>query len=67
LYFIFYNNLFISYFFVSRIGPGKVWREANPELISGENSAESLLERIRAEKKKNSPQRLKGRKGKTNK
>jgi type I restriction enzyme, S subunit len=26
------------------------WREAHPELISGENSAESLLARIRAEK-----------------
>lgn len=28
------------------------WREENPELISGENSAERLLERIQAEKKK---------------
>jgi type I restriction enzyme S subunit len=28
----------------------KEWREAHPELISGENSAESLLARIRAEK-----------------
>jgi type I restriction enzyme, S subunit len=28
----------------------KAWREENPELISGENSAESLLARIRAEK-----------------
>lgn len=26
------------------------WREANPELISGENSAEALLERIKAER-----------------
>ena len=48
----------------------KEWREAHPELISGENSAESLLARIREEKenqRKNSPQRLKGRKGKSNK
>ena len=46
------------------------WRAAHPELISGENSAESLLARIRAEKeslRKNSPQRLKGRRGKTKK
>ena len=28
----------------------KEWREENPELISGENSAEKLLERITAEK-----------------
>lgn len=28
------------------------WREENPELISGENSAELLLERIQTEKKK---------------
>lgn len=26
------------------------WREANPELISGENSAEALLEKIPAER-----------------
>ena len=48
----------------------KEWRLAHPELISGENSAESLLARIREEKenqRKNSPQRLKGRKGKSNK
>ena len=46
------------------------WRPAHPELISGENSAESLLARIREEKEslhKNSPQRLKGRRGKSNK
>jgi type I restriction enzyme S subunit len=30
----------------------KEWREAHPELISGENSAEKLLERIKAEKKR---------------
>jgi len=48
----------------------KEWRQAHPELISGENSAESLLARIREEKesqRKNSPQRLKGRRGKSNK
>lgn len=28
------------------------WREKNPELISGENSAEKLLERVKAEKEK---------------
>lgn len=27
------------------------WRDANPDLISGENSAESLLEKIKAERK----------------
>jgi len=46
------------------------WRAAHPELISGENSAESLLARIREEKAKLSkkpPQRLKGRRGKSNK
>jgi type I restriction enzyme, S subunit len=46
------------------------WRLAHPELISGENSAENLLARIWAEKeslRKNSPQRLKGRRGKSNK
>jgi type I restriction enzyme, S subunit len=46
------------------------WRLAHPELISGENSAENLLARIREEKeslRKNSPQRLKGRRGKTKK
>jgi len=42
------------------------WRETHPELISGENSAESLLARIQAEKK-DSPQRRKGREGKANK
>ncbi len=30
------------------------WREQNPELISGDNSAEALLARIKAEKKKTS-------------
>jgi type I restriction enzyme, S subunit len=48
----------------------KEWRLAHPEMISGENSAESLLARIREEKarlRKNSPQRLKGRRGKSNK
>lgn len=30
----------------------KDWREKHPELISGENSAEKLLERIKAEKEK---------------
>jgi type I restriction enzyme S subunit len=43
----------------------KEWREYHPELISGENSAEKLLERIKAEKeksRKNSPQRHQKRK-----
>ena len=31
------------------------WREANPELISGDNSAEALLERIKAERKAQKP------------
>jgi len=31
------------------------WREEHPELITGENSAEALLERIKAEKEKNTP------------
>ena len=31
------------------------WRAANPELISGENSAEALLERIKAEKTNQKP------------
>ncbi|WP_197568292.1 lysozyme inhibitor LprI family protein [Billgrantia diversa] len=31
------------------------WRAANPELISGENSAEALLERIKAEKARQKP------------
>ena len=35
----------------------KEWREANPELISGENSAERLLERIKAEKRKFTPEK----------
>jgi type I restriction enzyme S subunit len=29
------------------------WREEHPELITGENSAEALLERIKAEKERN--------------
>lgn len=33
------------------------WRAENPELISGENSAEALLERIKAEKAAISPKR----------
>ncbi|MDY7116813.1 restriction endonuclease subunit S [Halomonas sp. SSL-5] len=31
------------------------WRDENPELISGEHSAEALLERIKAEKAKQTP------------
>jgi len=31
------------------------WRAAHPELISGEHSAEALLERIKAEKAKQKP------------
>ena len=31
------------------------WRTANPELICGENSAQALLERIKAERKKLKP------------
>ena len=31
------------------------WREQNPELISGENSAEALLEKIKAEREKLKP------------
>ncbi len=30
--------------------PAILWRAANPELIRGENSAESLLKRIKAER-----------------
>ncbi|WP_256663664.1 restriction endonuclease subunit S [Pseudomonas sp. gcc21] len=37
------------------------WRKANPELISGENSAEALLERIKAERAA-APQGKRGRK-----
>ena len=29
------------------------WREENPDLISGENSAEALLKRIEIDKKRN--------------
>lgn len=34
------------------------WRERHPELVSGENSAEKLLERIRTEKEKSQPKRV---------
>ncbi|WP_045126885.1 restriction endonuclease subunit S [Acinetobacter nosocomialis] len=37
------------------------WREANPELISGENSAEALLERIKAERELAKPATKRGR------
>lgn len=37
------------------------WREANPELISGENSAEALLERIKAERELVKPATKRGR------
>ena len=40
------------------------WRKDNPELISGENSAEALLEKIKAERAINQP-RKKTRKGVT--
>ncbi len=33
------------------------WREQNPELISGENSAEALLEKIKAEREKLKPKK----------
>jgi len=39
----------------------KDWREKNPELISGENSAEKLLEQIKAEKEKLQPKKAKKR------
>ncbi|MFH1991520.1 MAG: restriction endonuclease subunit S [Pseudomonadota bacterium] len=45
----------------------KDWRDKHTELISGENSAEKLLELIKAEKektRKNSPQRRRERRGK---
>lgn len=35
--------------------PAILWRAANPELISGENSAETLLKRIKAERAKAKP------------
>ncbi len=38
------------------------WREQNPDLISGENSAEALLERIKAEREKSKPVKRTGRK-----
>lgn len=37
------------------------WREANPELISGKNSAEALLERIKAERESAKPTTKRGR------
>jgi len=37
------------------------WREANPELISGENSAEALLGRIKAERELAKPATKRGR------
>ncbi|MDC5529332.1 restriction endonuclease subunit S [Acinetobacter baumannii] len=37
------------------------WREANPELISGENSAEALLKRIKAERELVKPATKRGR------
>lgn len=37
------------------------WREANPELISGENSAKALLERIKAERASVKPATKRGR------
>jgi type I restriction enzyme, S subunit len=43
------------------------WRLAHPELISGENSAESLLERIRAEKDRLNGEGTKRRSGKIRK
>jgi type I restriction enzyme S subunit len=45
----------------------KAWREENPELISGENSAESLLARIRAEKARLAGEEKKRRSGKAGK
>lgn len=33
------------------------WREQNPELISGDNSAEALLEKIKAEREKLKPKK----------
>jgi len=43
------------------------WRLAHPELISGENSAESLLEKIRAEKERLKGEGTKRRSGKIRK
>ena len=40
------------------------WREKHPELISGENSAESVLARIRAEKDKTHRRGAKSAEGK---
>nr|BBJ02233.1 type I restriction endonuclease EcoKI subunit S [Marinobacter nauticus] len=41
------------------------WRKDNPELISGENSAEALLERIRSERAAQKPTRRRTKIGKT--
>ena len=41
------------------------WRKENPELISGENSAEALLERIRSERAAQKPTRRRTKIGKT--
>ncbi|MEZ5534485.1 MAG: restriction endonuclease subunit S [Thiolinea sp.] len=38
----------------------KDWRAANPDLISGENSAEALLEKIRAEREAMKPEKKRG-------
>ena len=35
------------------------WREQNPELITGENSAEALLAKIKAEKKESKAKKKK--------
>ncbi len=43
------------------------WRLSHPELISGENSAESLLERIREEKERLKGEGAKRRSGKIRK
>jgi len=45
----------------------KDWREQNPELISGENSAEKLLEKIKAEKVRLTDDRKKLRSGRVRK
>ena len=37
----------------------KEWREQHPELVSGDNSAEKLLERIKAEKEKTQSKKAK--------
>ncbi len=45
----------------------KDWREKHPELITGENSAEKLLEKIKAEKALSAAGRKKPRSKKTKK